>query len=77
MQQVIQTSIKQHAFLPLLKRMGADVELELVRPGFYPAGGGKIQARITPAGDRVALSMSLSDEQMTALIRRNTFALKM
>ena len=35
------------------------------------------QARITPAGDRVALSMSLSDEQMTALIRRNTFALKM
>jgi RNA 3'-terminal phosphate cyclase (ATP) len=39
----------QHAFLPLLKRMGAGVELELVRPGFYPAGGGKIQARITPA----------------------------
>src|SRR6266566_627903 len=35
------------------------------------------QARVTPAGDRVALSMSLSDEQMTALIRRNTFALKM
>ncbi|HEY6944096.1 MAG TPA: hypothetical protein VI431_03075 [Candidatus Acidoferrum sp.] len=35
------------------------------------------QARIIPAGDRVTLSMSLSDEQMTALIRRNTFALKM
>ena len=38
-----------HAFLPLLKRMGAQVDLELVRPGFYPAGGGKIQARIAPA----------------------------
>jgi len=39
----------QHAFLPLLKRMGASVEIELQRPGFYPAGGGKIHARITPA----------------------------
>ena len=35
------------------------------------------QARITPAGDRVTLRMSLSDDQMTALIRKNTFALKM
>jgi hypothetical protein len=35
------------------------------------------QARITPAGDRVTLSMSLSDDQMTSLIRKNTFALKM
>jgi hypothetical protein len=35
------------------------------------------QARVTPAGDRVTLRMSLSDEQMTSLIRKNTFALKM
>ncbi len=35
------------------------------------------RARITPAGDRVTLSMSLSDDQMTSLIRKNTFALKM
>lgn len=34
-------------------------------------------ARITPAGDRVQLRMSLSDEQMTSLIKKNTFALKM
>lgn len=39
----------QHAFLPLLRRIGAHVELELIRPGFYPAGGGKIVARIAPA----------------------------
>jgi RNA 3'-terminal phosphate cyclase (ATP) len=37
------------AFLPLLRRMGAEVELELLRPGFYPAGGGKIRVRVTPA----------------------------
>jgi hypothetical protein len=35
------------------------------------------QARIAPAGDRVELRMSLSDEQMSSLIRRNTFAIKM
>ena len=35
------------------------------------------QARVTPAGDRVTLRMLLSDDQMTSLIRKNTFALKM
>lgn len=35
------------------------------------------QAQITPAGDRVMLRMSLSDDQITQLIRKNTFALKM
>ncbi len=35
------------------------------------------QARVTPAGDRVMLRMSLSDDQMASLIRKNTFALKM
>ncbi len=35
------------------------------------------EARITPAGDRVTLRMSLSDDQMRSLIQKNTFALKM
>lgn len=35
------------------------------------------EAQITPAGDRVTLRMSLSDDQITQLIRKNTFALKM
>jgi hypothetical protein len=35
------------------------------------------QAQITPAGDRVMLRLSLSDDQMTTLIKRNTFAFKM
>ena len=37
------------AFLPLLSRMGPQVTLELVRHGFYPAGGGRMVARITPS----------------------------
>jgi hypothetical protein len=35
------------------------------------------QARVTPAGDRVTLRMTLNDDQITALIQKNTFAFKM
>ncbi len=38
------------SFLPLLKRMGAHVAIALERPGFYPAGGGRVHVRIEPAG---------------------------
>jgi RNA 3'-terminal phosphate cyclase (ATP) len=39
-----------HAFLPLLARMGADVQIELERPGFFPAGGGRIAVTVQPIG---------------------------
>jgi hypothetical protein len=35
------------------------------------------QASVTPSGDRIVVRMALTDDQMTSLIRRNTFALKM
>jgi RNA 3'-terminal phosphate cyclase (ATP) len=35
-------------FLPLLARMGPRVEAVLERPGFYPAGGGRIVVTIEP-----------------------------
>lgn len=37
-----------HAWLPLMRRMGVDMDIELLRHGFYPAGGGEIRARVTP-----------------------------
>jgi RNA 3'-terminal phosphate cyclase (ATP) len=33
-------------FAPILRRMGADLRLSLDRPGFYPAGGGRIRVRV-------------------------------
>jgi len=36
-------------FMPLIHRMGPTVELELKRPGFFPAGGGQFHARVQPA----------------------------
>lgn len=35
------------------------------------------QVHVTPGGDRVTLQMSLSDDQMASLIKRNTFSFKM
>jgi RNA 3'-terminal phosphate cyclase (ATP) len=38
----------ERVYLPLLGRMGARVEVALVRHGFYPAGGGEWSAIIRP-----------------------------
>lgn len=35
-------------YLPLIERMGPRVSARLVRPGFYPAGGGRIEVDIEP-----------------------------
>jgi RNA 3'-terminal phosphate cyclase (ATP) len=39
----------QKTFFPLLQEMGADVAAEINRPGFYPAGGGRITLTVNPA----------------------------
>ena len=39
----------ERTLLPMLERMGRSIEAELERPGFYPAGGGKITVRVEPA----------------------------
>lgn len=36
-------------YAPLLERMGPRLSLTLERPGFYPVGGGKLVAEVTPA----------------------------
>lgn len=48
----------QHTFLPLLKRMGVDVEHTAERLGFYPAGGGLTHTRIAPWRERKALVLA-------------------
>ena len=37
-----------NAFVPLLARMGAKVQIELERAGFFPAGGGRIVVTVDP-----------------------------
>jgi RNA 3'-terminal phosphate cyclase (ATP) len=42
----------QHAYLPLLRQMGASIEMRLSRYGFYPAGGGELELMLE-AGSRL------------------------
>lgn len=37
------------AFLPIINRMGPKVNAELEKPGFFPAGGGRICVEVVPA----------------------------
>jgi RNA 3'-terminal phosphate cyclase (ATP) len=55
----------QRAFLPLIARMGAKVELELRSYGFYPRGGGEIVARIAPSA-LSALTLSTRGDRVRA-----------
>jgi RNA 3'-terminal phosphate cyclase (ATP) len=59
----------EHAYLPLLRRMGADVTIELVRPGFYPAGGGKIRVDIAPARQLARLELETRGELVSRRVR--------
>jgi RNA 3'-terminal phosphate cyclase (ATP) len=47
----------QRVFLPAVNRLGPHVEAELVRPGFYPAGGGRFTATIQPTSRLARLDL--------------------
>jgi RNA 3'-terminal phosphate cyclase (ATP) len=42
----------ERSFLPIINRMGPKVSAKLVRHGFYPRGGGRIEIEIEPASLR-------------------------
>ncbi len=43
----------QHVLFPTLAKMGIQAELEVIRPGYVPKGGGIIQVNIKPASDGI------------------------
>lgn len=56
----------QRAYGRVLADMGADVEIELKRFGFYPAGGGEVVARIQPRAKLQQLSLMTRGERVSA-----------
>lgn len=45
------------AFLPLLNRMGPHVAAALDRPGYFPAGGGRMRVKVKPAARLIPLEL--------------------
>lgn len=64
----------QRAFLPLVRRMGPHVAIELDRYGFYPAGGGRVVVRIEPRGSLEGLELvergRVTDREVRAVVAR-------
>lgn len=49
-----------------LKRLGLDVDVNMIRPGFYPRGGGEIRAAIRPCSTVRGLQLTACPELTTA-----------
>jgi len=52
---------------PWMRRIGLEIALEMVRPGFYPRGGGQIEATIRPSPRLRGLNATAKVEIGTAL----------
>lgn len=65
----------ERVYLPLLARMGARVTLALERPGFYPAGGGRIRAEIAPVRELSPLELEERGEVRRRAVRALVSAL--
>lgn len=59
----------EYAYLPLLRRMGTKASIELIRPGFYPAGGGRVRVQIEPAASMQPLRLDERGEIVGRRIR--------
>jgi RNA 3'-terminal phosphate cyclase (ATP) len=59
----------EKAFVPLLERLGARVQTELIAAGFYPAGGGAMKVMIEPPADLHALVLTTRGEVRRRMAR--------
>jgi RNA 3'-terminal phosphate cyclase (ATP) len=50
----------ERAFVPLLRRMGSRIDVELVRPGYFPNGGGEMTLSIAQVPTRTLEPLTLS-----------------
>lgn len=56
----------QRAYLPLLFKMGALIDVRLTRYGFYPAGGGEVFASVEPCEKLQRLDLMQRGEKVSA-----------
>lgn len=48
----------EKVYIPLLRKMGASVNLQLERYGFYPAGGGRVEVKVYPTPSLQPISLN-------------------
>lgn len=55
----------EFCFFPTLAKMGVEADLSLQKHGFYPGGGGKLQACIQPWKNKLALDLPARGERIS------------
>ncbi|MEM9380380.1 MAG: RNA 3'-terminal phosphate cyclase, partial [Planctomycetota bacterium] len=53
------------AFLPCVRAMGAEATARLVRPGYFPGGGGELMVEVAPAAERRRLKLLAREDAGT------------
>ncbi len=56
-------------FVPVLNRLGPRIETDLVRPGFYPAGGGRFTVTVEPAARLARLELLSRGDVISRRVR--------
>jgi RNA 3'-terminal phosphate cyclase (ATP) len=56
----------ERAYCTMLRKMGADIVLDVERVGFYPAGGGVLAARIAPCAALTPVFLHARGERIAA-----------
>ncbi len=59
----------EEAWLSLVQRAGADISLELVSAGFYPAGGGEVVMTVRPSGALAPLHLPAPSAELAVSLR--------
>lgn len=44
--------------LPIIRRMGVDVDISVIQRGFYPSGGGEVRIDVAPSGGPAGIDLS-------------------
>ncbi|MEE8451935.1 MAG: RNA 3'-terminal phosphate cyclase [Thermoguttaceae bacterium] len=57
------------SYLPLIARMGPEIAVTLQRPGFYPAGGGRLEVQISPVDSLGPLELTERGEILSQRVR--------
>jgi len=52
----------KYAFLPQLHKMGPNIDIELIRPGYYPRGGGQVHVNVHPVTRLLPLQLTRRGE---------------
>jgi RNA 3'-terminal phosphate cyclase (ATP) len=58
----------ERVFVPAVRLFGADIETRMIRPGYYPRGGGEIEIKVKPSKLHGAKAWP-NDDHIEAIIR--------